>query len=84
MTYIYYLSHFNLSYDALAQLPAECARIGIRRTLLTTDKCVVAADLVTAALVMFVRHRLFCRRSPADHASSPAIGSEDPFIQQRR
>jgi hypothetical protein len=33
MTYIYYLSHFNLSYDALAQLPTECARIGIRRTL---------------------------------------------------
>jgi hypothetical protein len=30
---------------------------------LITDKGVVVADLVTVALVMFVRHRLFCRRS---------------------
>jgi 4-hydroxybutyrate dehydrogenase len=34
MAYIYYLTHFHLGYDTLAQLPAECVRIGIQRPLL--------------------------------------------------
>lgn len=45
MAYIYYLTHIHLGDDALAQLPAECARSGIRRPLIVTDKGVVAAGL---------------------------------------
>ncbi|MGA4048102.1 iron-containing alcohol dehydrogenase [Ralstonia nicotianae] len=50
MAYIYYLTHIHLGYDALAQLPAECARLGIRRPLLVTDKGVVAAGLAQRVL----------------------------------
>ncbi|GAB2911761.1 iron-containing alcohol dehydrogenase [Paraburkholderia jirisanensis] len=50
MAYIYYLTHIHLGYDALAQLPAECTRIGIKRPLLVTDKGVVAAGLAQRAL----------------------------------
>ena len=50
MAYIFYLTHIHLGYDALAQLPAECARIGIARPLIVTDKGVVAAGLVQRAL----------------------------------
>lgn len=50
MAYIYYLTHIHLGDDALAQLPAECARSGIRRPLIVTDKGVVAAGLVERTL----------------------------------
>ncbi len=50
MAYIYYLTHIHLGYDALARLPEECARVGIRRPLIVTDKGVVAAGLVQCAL----------------------------------
>ncbi|CAN0619869.1 4-hydroxybutyrate dehydrogenase [Burkholderia multivorans] len=50
MAYIYYLTHVHLGDDALAQLPAECARSGIRRPLVVTDRGVVAAGLVGQAL----------------------------------
>ncbi|CAB3801421.1 1,3-propanediol dehydrogenase [Paraburkholderia ultramafica] len=50
MAYIYYLTHIHLGYDALAQLPAECARIGIKRPLLISDKGVVAAGIAQRAL----------------------------------
>lgn len=46
MAYIYYLTHIHLGEDALAALPAECARAGIRRPLIVTDRGVVAAGLV--------------------------------------
>jgi alcohol dehydrogenase class IV len=50
MAYIYYLTHIHLGYDALLQLPSECARIGIKRPLLITDKGVVAAGIAQRAL----------------------------------
>ncbi|MFP3567655.1 iron-containing alcohol dehydrogenase [Paraburkholderia sp. SIMBA_030] len=50
MAYIYYLTHIHLGYDALSQLPSECARIGIKRPLLITDKGVVAAGIAQRAL----------------------------------
>jgi hypothetical protein len=50
MAYIYYLTHIHLGYDALAQLPAECARAGMRRPLIVSDKGVVAAGLVQRVL----------------------------------
>jgi len=50
MAYIYYLTHIHLGYDALLQLPSECARIGIKRPLLISDKGVVAAGIVQRAL----------------------------------
>jgi len=50
MAYIYYLTHIHLGYDALAQLPAECERAGIRRPLVVSDKGVVAAGLVERVL----------------------------------
>ncbi|HEY2023609.1 iron-containing alcohol dehydrogenase [Paraburkholderia sp.] len=50
MAYIYYLTHIHLGYDALLELPSECARIGIKRPLLISDKGVVAAGIVQRAL----------------------------------
>jgi len=50
MAYIYYLTHIHLGYDALAQLPAECGRAGIRRPLVVTDKGVLAAGVAQQAI----------------------------------
>lgn len=50
MAYIYYLTHTHLGFDALAQLPSECARVGMRRPLVITDKGVVAAGLAARAV----------------------------------
>ncbi|QCP50104.1 iron-containing alcohol dehydrogenase [Trinickia violacea] len=50
MSYIYYLTHIHLGYDALGVLDSECARVGIKRPLIVTDKGVVAAGLVRRAL----------------------------------
>ncbi len=50
MANIYYLTHIQFGYDSLALLPAECARVGITRPLIVTDKGVVAAGLVQHAL----------------------------------
>ncbi|ACC70791.1 iron-containing alcohol dehydrogenase [Paraburkholderia phymatum] len=50
MAYIYYLTHIHLGYDALAQLPAECERAGIKRPLVVTDKGVMAAGVARQAI----------------------------------
>ncbi|MDH6150793.1 MULTISPECIES: iron-containing alcohol dehydrogenase [Paraburkholderia] len=50
MAYIYYLTHIHLGYDALSQLSSECARIGIERPLVISDKGVVAAGIARQAL----------------------------------
>ncbi|MPW17023.1 iron-containing alcohol dehydrogenase [Paraburkholderia sp. CNPSo 3157] len=50
MAYIYYLTHIHLGYDALAQLPAECERSGIKRPLVVTDKGVMAAGVAQQAI----------------------------------
>ena len=46
MAFIYYLTHIHIGTDALLQLTSECARVGIRRPLIVSDKGVVAAGLV--------------------------------------
>ncbi|KVN17855.1 MULTISPECIES: iron-containing alcohol dehydrogenase [unclassified Burkholderia] len=50
MAYIHYLTHIHLGDDALAMLGAECARSGIARPLVVTDKGVAEAGLVDRAL----------------------------------
>ena len=45
MAYIFYLTHIHLGYDALQSLESECARIGMKRPLVITDKGVAAAGL---------------------------------------
>lgn len=50
MAYIYYLTHIHLGDDALAALPEECARAGITRPLVVTDRGVLAAGLVARVL----------------------------------
>ncbi|WP_244815639.1 iron-containing alcohol dehydrogenase [Caballeronia sp. Lep1P3] len=45
MAFIFYLTHIHLGYDSLAMLPGECARIGMKRPLVITDKGVAAAGL---------------------------------------
>ncbi|SPB16923.1 iron-containing alcohol dehydrogenase [Caballeronia novacaledonica] len=45
MAFIFYLTHIHLGYDALQTLESECARIGIKRPLVITDKGVAAAGL---------------------------------------
>jgi len=45
MAYIFYLTHIHLGYDALQALESECARIGVKRPLVITDKGVAAAGL---------------------------------------
>lgn len=46
MAYIYYLTHIHLDFGALARLASECARAGIRRPLIVTDRGVRAAGVL--------------------------------------
>ncbi|MFV0679542.1 iron-containing alcohol dehydrogenase [Ottowia sp.] len=46
MALIQYLTQIEFDFDALAQLPAHCARIGIRRPLIVTDTGVRAAGVL--------------------------------------
>jgi alcohol dehydrogenase class IV len=50
MAFIYYLTHIHLGYDSLAMLESECARIGVKRPLVITDKGVAAAGLAARAV----------------------------------
>ena len=45
MAFIFYLTHIHLGYDSLQMLESECARIGMKRPLVITDKGVAAAGL---------------------------------------
>ncbi|WP_175944341.1 iron-containing alcohol dehydrogenase [Caballeronia sp. BCC1704] len=45
MAFIFYLTHIHLGYDSLDMLQSECARIGMKRPLVITDKGVAAAGL---------------------------------------
>ncbi|SAK74196.1 iron-containing alcohol dehydrogenase [Caballeronia arationis] len=50
MAFIFYLTHIHLGYDALAMLGSECARVGVKRPLVITDKGVAAAGLAGRAV----------------------------------
>ena len=50
MAYIFYLTHIHLGYDALQALESECARIGVKRPLVITDKGVAAAGLANRVI----------------------------------
>lgn len=49
MAYIYYLTHIHLDFGAVALLPTECERIGMRRPLIVTDPGVRAAGVLAQA-----------------------------------
>jgi len=50
MAQILYVTNVLIDFGALAQLPAECERVGIRRPLIVTDAGVKAAGLLDKAL----------------------------------
>ena len=50
MPLIYYLTQIQFDFGAVRLLPDECARIGIRRPLVVTDRGVVAAGVAEQAL----------------------------------
>ncbi|WP_321794476.1 iron-containing alcohol dehydrogenase [Caballeronia sp. J97] len=50
MAFIFYLTHIHLGYDALQTLQSECARIGMKRPLVITDKGVAAAGLAARVI----------------------------------
>jgi 4-hydroxybutyrate dehydrogenase len=50
MAFIFYLTHIHLGYDSLAMLQSECARIGMKRPLVITDKGVAAAGLASRVI----------------------------------
>ncbi|MBQ0959416.1 iron-containing alcohol dehydrogenase [Ideonella sp. 4Y11] len=50
MARILYLTQIDIDFGVVAQLPAECARIGIRRPLVVTDPGVRAAGVLDQAL----------------------------------
>ena len=49
MAHIQYLTQIHLDHGAVRQLPAECARIGMRKPLLVTDAGVRAAGVLAQA-----------------------------------
>lgn len=49
MAFIYYVTQIHIDFGALAQLRSECARVGMRRTLIVTDAGVKAAGLLERA-----------------------------------
>ena len=52
MSQIFYLTQITLEAGALRQLPAELARVGIRRPLVVTDAGIRAAGVLDKALAV--------------------------------
>ncbi|CAJ0816399.1 MULTISPECIES: iron-containing alcohol dehydrogenase [Ralstonia] len=50
MALIYYLTHVHLGFGTVNELKSECARVGIRRPMIVTDKGVAAAGLAQRAI----------------------------------
>ena len=50
MALIYYLTHVHLGFGTINELKSECARVGIRRPMIVTDKGVAAAGLARRAI----------------------------------
>src|SRR5215469_13046671 len=50
MAFIFYLTHVHLGFGTINELKSECARVGIRRPMVVTDKGVVAAGLAQRAI----------------------------------
>jgi alcohol dehydrogenase class IV len=50
MALIYYLTHVHLGFGTINELKSECARVGIRRPMIVTDKGVAAAGLAQRAI----------------------------------
>jgi alcohol dehydrogenase class IV len=50
MALIFYLTHVHLGFGTLNELKSECARVGIRRPMVVTDKGVAAAGLAQRAI----------------------------------
>ena len=62
MALIHYLTQIQFDFGAVSLLPDECARIGIRRPLVVTDRGVVAAGVAEQALAPIagkLQHALF-------------------------
>lgn len=50
MALIFYLTHVHLGFGTLNELKSECARVGIQRPMIVTDKGVAAAGLAQRAI----------------------------------
>lgn len=50
MALIFYLTHVHLGFGTVIELKSECARVGIRRPMIVTDKGVAAAGLAQRAI----------------------------------
>ncbi|CAJ0883297.1 iron-containing alcohol dehydrogenase [Ralstonia flatus] len=50
MALIFYLTHVHLGFGTVNELKSECARVGIRRPMIVTDKGVAAAGLAQRAV----------------------------------
>ena len=50
MALIFYLTHVHLGFGTVNELKSECARVGIRRPMIVTDKGVAAAGLAQRAI----------------------------------
>lgn len=50
MALIFYLTHIHLGFGTVNELKSECARVGIRRPMIVTDKGVAAAGLAQRAI----------------------------------
>ncbi|WP_426398561.1 iron-containing alcohol dehydrogenase [Ralstonia sp. R-29] len=50
MALIYYLTHVHLGFGTISELKSECARVGIRRPMIVTDKGVAAVGLAQRAI----------------------------------
>ncbi|MBQ0931008.1 iron-containing alcohol dehydrogenase [Ideonella sp. 4Y16] len=77
MARILYLTQIDIDFGVVAQLPAECARIGIRRPLVVTDPGVRAAGVLDQALAALgeVPHAVFDRTpsNPTEAAVRAAV-----------
>ena len=50
MALIFYLTHVHLGFGTINELKSECARVGIRRPMIVTDKGVATAGLAQRAI----------------------------------
>ena len=83
MATILYLTQIHLDFGAVALLPAECQRVGIRRALVVTDPGVRDAGVLAQALAGLgeVPHAVF-DRTPSNPTEAAVRAATEQYVRE--
>jgi 4-hydroxybutyrate dehydrogenase len=76
---LHYITQVNFDFGALATLPSECARIGIRRPLVVSDRGVVAAGIVAQALATMTLPTAVFDGTPSNPTESAVLAALEHY-----